>query len=61
MTSQAEKGRAFAALHSRKQAFVIPSPWDAASARLLQALGFEALATTSSGFATSQGLVDGHS
>jgi 2-methylisocitrate lyase-like PEP mutase family enzyme len=59
MKTQAEKGRAFVALHARKQAFVIPNPWDIGSARLLQALGFEALATTSSGLASSLGLIDG--
>lgn len=59
MPSQAEKGRAFRALHERTQAFVIPNPWDVGSARLLEKLGFEALATTSSGFATSIGTVDG--
>ncbi len=40
--------------------FVIPNPWDVGSARLLQALGFKALATTSSGFAWTQGLRDNH-
>ena len=59
MPSQAEKGRVFRALHERAQAFVIPNPWDIGSARLLEKLGFEALATTSSGFATSIGKVDG--
>jgi 2-methylisocitrate lyase-like PEP mutase family enzyme len=39
--------------------FVIPNPWDVGSARVLQALGFTALATTSSGFAFTLGLVDG--
>ena len=48
----------FAALHSRPEAFVIPNPWDAGSARLLSALGFEALATTSAGFAFSKGMKD---
>ena len=59
MKTQAEKAHAFAALHARKQAFVMPNPWDVGSARVLEALGFEALATTSSGFATSIGRVDG--
>lgn len=54
----AHKAEAFAALHEG-EAFVIPNPWDAGSARLLAALGFEALATTSSGFAQTLGRRDG--
>jgi 2-methylisocitrate lyase-like PEP mutase family enzyme len=57
--TQAEKAKRFRALHAREGAFVIPNPWDAGSARLLAALGFEALATTSSGFAASLGRLDG--
>jgi len=49
--------QAFRALHERG-CFVIPNPWDAGSARYLQHLGFAALATTSAGFAFSQGLPD---
>jgi 2-methylisocitrate lyase-like PEP mutase family enzyme len=49
--------KAFRALHERG-CFVIPNPWDAGSARYLQHLGFPALATTSAGFAFSQGLPD---
>lgn len=49
--------RAFRALHERG-CFVIPNPWDVGSARYLQHLGFPALATTSAGFAFSQGLPD---
>jgi 2-methylisocitrate lyase-like PEP mutase family enzyme len=52
------KAEAFAALH-RGDPFVIPNPWDAGSARVLAALGFEALATTSSGFAFTLGRRDG--
>jgi 2-methylisocitrate lyase-like PEP mutase family enzyme len=48
---------AFRALHERG-CFVIPNPWDVGSARYLQQLGFPALATTSAGFAFSQGLPD---
>jgi 2-methylisocitrate lyase-like PEP mutase family enzyme len=59
MASQAEKGRVFRALHERDHAFIIPNPWDAGTARLLQSLGFEALATTSAGFAFSIGKPDG--
>lgn len=56
--SQHEKAAAFAALH-RGEPYVIPNPWDAGSARVLEALGFKALATTSSGFAFSLGRLDG--
>lgn len=48
----------FKALHERDRAFVIPNPWDAGSARLLASLGFEALATTSAGYAFSKGKRD---
>jgi 2-methylisocitrate lyase-like PEP mutase family enzyme len=58
MTSQAEKAEAFRALHAGEP-FVIPNPWDAGSAKVLAALGFEALATTSSGFAFTLGRLDG--
>jgi 2-methylisocitrate lyase-like PEP mutase family enzyme len=54
-----EKVERFRALHARPGAFVIPNPWDPGSARILAALGFEALATTSSGFANALGRVDG--
>src|SRR3954471_7667676 len=54
----AEKGAAFRALHEGAP-FVIPNPWDAGSARVLAGLGFEALATTSSGFAYTLGRGDG--
>jgi 2-methylisocitrate lyase-like PEP mutase family enzyme len=59
MVTQIEKAERFRALHEREGAFVIPNPWDAGSARLLAGLGFEALATTSSGFANSLGRLDG--
>jgi 2-methylisocitrate lyase-like PEP mutase family enzyme len=49
--------RAFRALHE-EGCFVMPNPWDVGSARYLQSLGFQALATTSAGFAFSQGLPD---
>ncbi len=58
MASQSEKHRAFVELHRRPGAFVIPNPWDAGSSRILTALGFEALATTSAGFAYSIGKRD---
>ena len=53
-----EKAEAFRALHAGEP-FVIPNPWDAGSARVLAALGFRALATTSSGFAFTLGRLDG--
>jgi 2-methylisocitrate lyase-like PEP mutase family enzyme len=59
MTRQEEKAQAFHALHAG-EAFVIPNPWDAGSARVLEALGFKALATTSSGFAFTLGRLDGN-
>jgi 2-methylisocitrate lyase-like PEP mutase family enzyme len=57
-TRQERKAAAFRALHEGDP-FVIPNPWDAGSARVLEALGFEALATTSSGFAFTLGRLDG--
>ena len=54
----AQKRADFRALHERG-CFVIPNPWDTGSARYLEGLGFKALATTSSGFAWSQGHADG--
>ena len=56
--TQAEKAQAFRALHQRAGAFIIPNPWDVGSARLLAHLGFEALATTSMGYAFSLGRRD---
>jgi 2-methylisocitrate lyase-like PEP mutase family enzyme len=58
MRSQEQKAAAFRALHEGAP-FVIPNPWDTGSARVLEALGFEALATTSSGFAYTLGRLDG--
>jgi 2-methylisocitrate lyase-like PEP mutase family enzyme len=57
--TQAQKAEQFRALHARPGAFVIPNPWDIGSARILAGLGFEALATTSGGFAVSMGKRDG--
>jgi 2-methylisocitrate lyase-like PEP mutase family enzyme len=59
MRTHAEKGIAFRELHHREGAFIIPNPWDAGTARLLANLGFEALATTSAGYAFSVGKRDG--
>jgi 2-methylisocitrate lyase-like PEP mutase family enzyme len=56
--SQEAKAQAFRALHEGEP-FVIPNPWDAGSARVLAALGFRALATTSSGFAYTLGRLEG--
>ena len=57
--SRAEKIENFRALHERLGAFVIPNPWDVGTARVLAHMGFEALATTSAGFAFSLGLPEG--
>jgi 2-methylisocitrate lyase-like PEP mutase family enzyme len=59
MSTQDEKGLVFRALHQRSAAFVIPNPWDVGTARVLAGLGFEALATTSAGYAFSIGRRDG--
>jgi 2-methylisocitrate lyase-like PEP mutase family enzyme len=56
--SQAEKAAAFEALHKAPGCFVIPNPWDPGSARILAALGFKALTTTSAGYARSIGVTD---
>jgi 2-methylisocitrate lyase-like PEP mutase family enzyme len=58
MKTQKQKAEAFRALHARKQAFIIPNPWDVGTARILARLGFQALATTSAGFAFSSGVPD---
>jgi len=58
MRTQSEKGTIFRALHERDRAFIIPNPWDIGTAKLLAHLGFEALATTSAGYAFSLGRRD---
>jgi 2-methylisocitrate lyase-like PEP mutase family enzyme len=58
MRTQTESAIAFRALHERDHAFIIPNPWDVGTARLLAHLGFEALATTSAGYAFSLGQRD---
>jgi len=58
VAEQQTKFERFKALHQRDEAFVIPNPWDAGSARILAGLGFEALATTSAGYAFSKGKRD---
>ena len=57
--TQADKARRFQALHERAGVFVIPNPWDVGSTKMLEALGYEALATTSAGYAFSIGKLDG--
>jgi 2-methylisocitrate lyase-like PEP mutase family enzyme len=57
--TQNEKATKFRALHTGPRAFIIPNPWDAGSARILAGLKFQALATTSAGFAFSLGRRDG--
>src|SRR3984893_8135735 len=59
MISQADKAQRFLALHRPGEPLLMPNPWDLGSARLLASLGFEALATTSSGFAATLGRNDG--
>lgn len=59
MSTQTSKADAFAALHQRSGCFIIPNPWDAGTAKMLTTLGFEALATTSSGVAFQLGKIDG--
>jgi 2-methylisocitrate lyase-like PEP mutase family enzyme len=59
MTSQAEKAERLRGLHAAPGAFVIPNPWDGGSARMLTALGFQALATSSGACAATFGRRDG--
>jgi 2-methylisocitrate lyase-like PEP mutase family enzyme len=58
-TTQAEKARIFLARHRAELPLLLPNPWDAGSARVLESLGFEALASTSAGFANTLGRRDG--
>ena len=59
MTTQLEKANTLKALHEGTETFLIPGPWDLASARVFEAFGFKALATTSGGFAFALGKLDG--
>ena len=59
MSVQSDRSSRFLELHRPGQPLLMPNPWDVGSARLLASLGFEALATTSSGFAATLGLLDG--
>lgn len=58
MPTQQDKAARFVQLHAQPQCFVIPNPWDTGSARILEHMGFQALATTSAGFAFSRGKPD---
>src|SRR6185436_836218 len=58
MKTQAKKAAEFAVLHAAPGAFVAPNPWDPGSARILAALGFKALTTSSAGYARSLGASD---
>lgn len=58
MPTREEKYKTFRALHERPGIFLIPNPWNAGTAKILTALGFEALATTSAGYAFNAGRVD---
>jgi len=59
MSGQPERAERFLALHSGERPLLLPNPWDLGSARLFESMGFEALATTSSGFAMTLGRLDG--
>lgn len=59
MPSQSEKAQTMRDLHQGSETFLIPGPWDVASARVFESLGFQALATTSGGLAYSLGKLDG--
>jgi 2-methylisocitrate lyase-like PEP mutase family enzyme len=59
MVTQADKARRFLSLHRAGEPLLLPNPWDLGSAKLLASLGFQALATTSSGFAATLGRHDG--
>ena len=59
MDSQSEKARRFAALHAQSEILILPNAWDVASARIFEAEGFPAVATTSAGIASTLGYPDG--
>jgi 2-methylisocitrate lyase-like PEP mutase family enzyme len=59
MSSQAERAERFLSLHRGERPLLLPNPWDVGSARLFESMGFDALATTSSGFAMTVGRLDG--
>ncbi|HUD18542.1 MAG TPA: isocitrate lyase/phosphoenolpyruvate mutase family protein [Acidimicrobiales bacterium] len=59
MDDQATRASRFLAMHHGSSPLLLPNPWDAGSARLFEWLGFEAVATTSSGMAAARGRLDG--
>jgi 2-methylisocitrate lyase-like PEP mutase family enzyme len=59
MSTQAQQAAKFLALHHADAPLLLPNPWDAGSARILASIGFQALATTSAGFANTLGRLDG--
>src|SRR6478735_3886099 len=59
MSTQADKCERFLALHRGETPLLMPNPWDVGSAKVFAAMGFEALATTSGGFAATLGRLDG--
>ena len=59
MSEQADRARRFMELHHGERPLLLPNAWDRGSAKLLASLGFEALATTSSGAAATLGKLDG--
>jgi 2-methylisocitrate lyase-like PEP mutase family enzyme len=58
MSAQSEKAREFAAMHTAKEGFILPNPWDRGSARIMAHHGFKALATSSAAFANTLGRAD---
>ena len=58
MDNRADRAARFMALHQQEHAFVVANAWDVGSAKLLEALGFDALATTSAGYAATLGRLD---
>ena len=60
MSTQAEKAEEFLALHHGATPLLLPNPWDVGTAKILAAIGFSALATTSAGFANTVGRLDGN-
>lgn len=59
ITTQRQKAEAFRRMHDRSRILVLPNAWDVASAKIFEAAGFRAIATTSSGVANSLGYPDG--
>jgi 2-methylisocitrate lyase-like PEP mutase family enzyme len=59
MSTQTQRADRFLALHRQARPLLLPNPWDPGTARILASLGFDALATTSSGHAATSGRLDG--